>query len=183
MFTAPSKIQPMFNNIFDPKNWSGIPFHFWSLVFFTFGCNVGSFLNVCIHRVPLGQSVVSPPSHCPHCKYSIPWFLNMPLITWLWLRGKCANCGAPISARYFLVELLTGVMFTGCWLMYGHQSPWLALVFCLVIAGLIVASFIGLEHLIIPDGLNFGGVAVGLVLSALLPVMHGANGVVASLKA
>src|ERR1700760_1783696 len=71
-------------NMFDKRTWATLPFHFWSLVFFVFGCNIGSFLNVCIHRMPLGQSIASPPSHCPHCKYSIPWYLNIPLITWLW---------------------------------------------------------------------------------------------------
>ena len=65
-----------------------------ALAYALFGLILGSFLNVCIHRLPLGQSVVSPPSHCPCCKYSIPWYLNIPLITWLYLRGKCKNCGA-----------------------------------------------------------------------------------------
>ena len=94
--------------------------------FFVFGCIVGSFLNVCIHRLPLGMSIVTPPSHCPHCKYSIPWYLNIPLVTWLALRGRCKNCGAPISPRYFMVELLTGVAFLGCWLAFGdagHPLP------------------------------------------------------------
>ena len=109
-----------------------MPFHFWSVVFFVFGSMVGSFLNVCIHRMPLEQSIVSPPSHCPHCKYSIPWYLNIPLVTWLYLRGKCRNCGAPISIRYFLVELLTAVIFLCCWLAFGHQSAWLALVYAVV---------------------------------------------------
>ena len=127
--------------IFDPENWSRVPFHFWSVVFFVFGSMVGSFLNVCICRMPLGLSVVSPPSHCPHCKYSIPWFLNMPLITWLVLRGKCKNCSAPISARYFLVELLTGLMFLFAWWSHGQNSPMLALIYSLVLAGMIAATF------------------------------------------
>ena len=97
------------NAIFDAGYWAAVPFQFWSLVFFVFGCMVGSFLNVCIHRLPLGMSIVTPPSHCPHCKYSIPWWLNIPLVTWLALRGRCKNCGAPISPRYFIVELLTGL--------------------------------------------------------------------------
>jgi len=139
------------SNIFDPEVWSRVPFHFWSLAFFVFGCNIGSFLNVCIHRMPLGQSIASPPSHCPHCKYSIPWYLNIPLVTWLWLRGKCKNCGAPISGRYFLVELMTGLIFLGCWNKFGRESAWLALVYCLFLAGLIVATFIDAEHFIIPD--------------------------------
>src|ERR1035441_10123314 len=89
----------MFSATFDSHTWAAVPFHFWSLVFFVFGSIVGSFLNVCIHRMPLGQSIVSPPSHCPHCQYSIPWYLNVPLVTWLYLRGKCRNCGASISTR------------------------------------------------------------------------------------
>jgi leader peptidase (prepilin peptidase)/N-methyltransferase len=105
---------------------------------------VGSFLNVCIHRLPRGLSVISPPSHCPHCGYSIPWYLNVPLFTWLTLRGRCANCQAPIAARYFLVELLTGLAFLSCWLVAGRTSTTLALAYCLVLAGLIVATFCGL---------------------------------------
>ena len=128
--------------MFDADVWARVPFHFWSAAIFWLGCMVGSFLNVCIYRMPLGQSVVRPPSHCPHCQYSIPFYLNVPLVTWLMLRGKCANCRAPISARYFVVELLTGLSFLGCWLMYGRQSAPAALVLCLAMAGLIVATFI-----------------------------------------
>src|SRR5271165_480562 len=112
----------MFSRMFDPVVWAAVPFPFWSVALFVLGCMVGSFLNVCIHRLPLGESIVSPPSHCPHCKYSIPWYLNIPLITWLFLRGKCRNCGAPISVRYFLVELLTGIVFLACWLRFGSVS-------------------------------------------------------------
>ncbi len=158
--------------IFSPQYWSAVPFHFWSAVFFTLGSLVGSFLNVCIHRLPLGESVVSPPSHCPHCKYAILWYLNIPLVTWVWLRGKCANCGAPISARYFLVELLTAVTFLACWLVFGHQSAWLALVYCLFLSGLVAASFIDLEHFIIPDEITVGGVGAGLICSFLVPALH-----------
>src|SRR5437868_2361930 len=120
----------MVNTILDAHNWAAVPFHFWSVVFFVFGTIVGSFLNVCIHRMPLGQSIVSPPSHCPNCKYSIPWFLNIPLATWLYLRGKCANCKNPISPRYFFVELLTGLLFLLAWLVHGHRSVGLAIAYC-----------------------------------------------------
>src|SRR5512143_182235 len=120
---------------FDAKVWSTVPFHFWSVVLFIFGSMVGSFLNVCIHRLPLGQSIVSPPSHCPHCKYSIPWYLNIPLVTWVYLRGKCRNCGAPISSRYFVVELLTATAFLACWLCFGRQSMWFALVYAVFLSG------------------------------------------------
>src|SRR5215218_6205270 len=132
----------MIQPIFDAQAWAKVPFHFWSVVIFVLGSMVGSFLNVCIHRLPLGQSVVSPPSHCPHCKYSIPWFLNVPLFTWVFLRGKCKNCGAPISVRYFLVELLTAVLFTICWLHFGRVSALLALAYCVLLAGFVVATFI-----------------------------------------
>src|SRR5215831_11483647 len=131
----------MFSRMFDPVVWAAVPFHFWSLVFFVFGTIVGSFLNVCIHRMPRGVSIVSPPSHCPHCGYSIPWYLNVPLVTWLYLRGKCAHCGAPISIRYFLVELLTGLLFLSCWLSFGHRSFLLAIIYAMFLAGLITATF------------------------------------------
>ena len=158
--------------LFDPKIWGAVPFHFWSVVLFTFGCIVGSFLNVCIHRMPRGMSVVSPPSHCPQCNYSIPWFLNIPLLTWLSLRGKCANCKAPISSRYFLVELLTGIAFLGCWLAFGKLSAALALMYCLVLAGFIVATFIDFEHFIIPDEITIGGMVAGALCSFVVPALH-----------
>jgi leader peptidase (prepilin peptidase)/N-methyltransferase len=161
--------------IFDPHNWAVVPFHFWSLVFFAFGCIVGSFLNVCIYRMPLELSVVSPPSHCPHCKYAIPFYLNIPLLTWLALRGRCRNCGAPISPRYFVVELLTGVTFLGCWLVFGAKSPAQALVYSVFLAGLITATFIDFEHFIIPDEITLGGAVAGVAASLLLPSLQRAT--------
>ena len=172
----------MFKAIFDTQYWGQVPFHFWSLVLFILGSMVGSFLNVCIYRLPLGQSVVSPPSHCPHCKYSIPWYLNMPLITWLYLRGKCRNCGAPISVRYFLVELLTGVTFLACWLQFGHTSAVLALVYSFFLAALIAATFIDFEHFIIPDEITIGGTVAGFILSFLVPSLHGQAALTDSMK-
>jgi leader peptidase (prepilin peptidase)/N-methyltransferase len=166
--------------IFNAHNWALLPFHFWSLVFFTFGCIVGSFLNVCIHRMPLGMSIITPRSHCPHCKYSIPWYLNIPLLTWLALRGRCKNCGAPISVRYFVVELLTGVAFLICWLAFGDaghpfQSLPVAFVYAVFLAGLIAATFIDFEHFIIPDEITLGGMAAGLAASFFLPSLQGAT--------
>ena len=163
--------------IFDIHTWSAVPFHLWSVCFFVLGCMVGSFLNVCIYRMPSGMSIITPPSHCPHCKYSIPWYLNVPLVTWLVLHGRCKNCGVPISMRYFLVELLTGLMFLCSWFKFGtpvhplHSIP-LALVYALFLAGLIVATFIDFEHFIIPDEITFGGIGVGLLLSFLLPQLQ-----------
>jgi leader peptidase (prepilin peptidase)/N-methyltransferase len=156
----------------DRQAWAAVPFHFWSVVFFVFGSLVGSFLNVCIHRLPRGESVISPPSHCPHCRYSIPWFLNVPLVTWLMLRGRCRNCGEPISPRYFLVELLTALAFLACWLNFGRQSAALAVVYCVVLAGFLVATFIDFEHLIIPDEITLGGMVVGFFGSFLVPSLH-----------
>jgi leader peptidase (prepilin peptidase) / N-methyltransferase len=166
--------------IFNAHNWELVPFHFWSLTFFALGCIVGSFLNVCIYRMPLGLSVVSPPSHCPHCKYAIPFYLNVPLVTWLWLGGKCKNCRAPISPRYFIVELLTGIAFLSCWLKFGdsnHPLPSLALalVYAIFLAGLICATFIDFEHFIIPDEITLGGIVVGFAASFMLPSLHGAD--------
>ena len=172
----------MFSETFDLHNWAVVPFHFWTLTFFVFGSMVGSFLNVCIHRLPIGQSIVSPPSHCPHCQYSIPWYLNIPLFTWLYLRGKCRHCGAPIAIRYFLVELLTAVAFMGCWLAYGSQSAWLALVYALFMAGLIVATFIDFEHFIIPDEITVGGMVAGFVCSFVLAVPQGPAALGAALR-
>lgn len=159
--------------MFDLQTWATVPFHFWSGVFFFLGAIVGSLLNVCIHRMPIGLSIVQPPSHCPHCSYSIPWYLNIPLFTWIYLRGRCANCGAAISIRYLAVELLTGVAFLGCWLAFGGQSPALALVYCLLLSGFIVATFIDLEHFIIPDEITKGGMVAGFLCSAAIPQLHG----------
>lgn len=169
------------NNIFDGELWAQVPFHFWSVVFFVFGSLVGSFLNVCIHRMPLGMSVVSPPSHCPKCKFAIPWYLNLPLITWLWIGGKCMNCKKPISVRYFIIELVTGLFFLFCWLKFGEQSVALALVYCVLIAGFIVGTGTDFEHMIIPDEITLGGAVAGVILSALVPAMHDTDSILQSL--
>jgi leader peptidase (prepilin peptidase)/N-methyltransferase len=166
--------------IFNLSVWETVPFHFWTVLFFVLGCIVGSFLNVCIHRMPLDISIVSPPSHCPHCKYTIPFYLNIPLLTWVARHGRCKNCGAPISFRYFLVELLTGLAFLSCWLKFGSpEHPLgtlpLAMVMAIFLAGLIVATFIDLEHFIIPDEITLGGIVLGFALSFLLPELHGAT--------
>src|ERR1043166_6444929 len=167
--------------LFDPAVWAALPFHFWSVVFFAFGSMVGSFLNVCIYRMPRGWSIVSPPSPCPHCGNSIPWYLNMPLVTWILLRGRCAQCHEPISVRYFVVELRTGLVFLGSWLATGHESPVLALPWCLLLAGFVVASFIDFEHYIIPDELTIGGMVAGVLCSFAVPALHGTHSVPAAL--
>lgn len=172
-----------FANAFDARLWGGVPFHFWTIVFFTFGSMVGSFLNVCIHRMPLDQSVIRPRSHCPTCGYAIPWFLNIPIVTWLYLRGKCANCRSSISVRYVLVELLTGVCCATCWIIFGPISGALAVVHCLVLAGFIVATLIDIEHIIIPDEITIGGMVAGFLLSVAVPAMHNTDNRAESLRA
>ena len=151
----------------------GIPFHIWSLVVATTGLIVGSFLNVVIHRMPLNQSVVTPPSHCPKCDHRIPLRLNLPVISWLWLRGRCANCAAPISPRYLAVELLTGVIFLTTWLTFGRTEALMAAALCVLFAGFIAATFIDFEHLIIPDEITLGGIVVGFLFSTAAPALQG----------
>jgi len=130
---------------------------------------IGSFLNACIHRMPRGISLRNPKrSFCPSCKRLIPWHENLPLISWLALRGKCSGCGSKISVRYFLVELLTALVFLAVWRLYGLP---LAPVYWLFVSLLIAATFIDIEHFIIPDEITWGGTAAGILLSAALPAL------------
>ena len=161
-----------------------MPAQYYDVLFaafaFILGASIGSFLNVCIYRMPLGMSVNKPRrSFCPHCKYQIPWHANLPLVTWIVQRGKCGNCGAPIAARYVLVELLTGVLFLGAWQRIMHSATgqlpgaWvLALPLFTFIALLVVATFIDFEHYIIPDEITLGGAVTGVIFSAVLPVLQ-----------
>jgi leader peptidase (prepilin peptidase) / N-methyltransferase len=130
---------------------------------------VGSFLNVCIYRLPRGISLNDPKrSFCPSCLHAISWHQNVPVLSWLHLRGKCSNCGAGISFRYPLVELLTALLFALTWLRFG--TP-LGIVYWIFVALLLTATFIDLEHFLIPDEITLGGIAAGLLLSALFPPM------------
>jgi leader peptidase (prepilin peptidase)/N-methyltransferase len=143
---------------------------------FVLGSCIGSFLNVCIYRMPRGLKVNEPArSFCPSCKYAIPFYNNIPLVTWLVLRGKCANCGSRISFRYFGVELLTGLLFLAVWL---HVWPhaWLhAFPYWILVALFVVATFIDLEHYIIPDEITWGGAVAGVLLSLAIPTLHGVS--------
>jgi leader peptidase (prepilin peptidase)/N-methyltransferase len=141
------------------------PFLF-AAVAFIFGVIVGSFLNVCICRLPKDESIVSPPSHCPDCSYQIRWYDNIPVISYILLRGKCRGCGAHISFQYPLVELLNGVLTLFLFLRYGPSLAFAALfLFC---SALVVITFIDIEHQIIPDEISISGIAVGFVLSFFL---------------
>ncbi len=152
----------------------------WLIPAFLIGACIGSFLNVVIYRVPLGMSVNEPKrSFCPICKKPIPMWLNFPMVSWLWLRGKCRECGAPIAFRYFGVELLTAVLFTVVWWLFAWQSVAVIIPLWVLMALLVSITFIDAEHLIIPSSLTWGGTAVGLVACALwpqLPVLAGAAG-------
>ena len=169
-------------DLFDAHTWGMVPFHFWTGVFFCLGAIVGSFLNVCIYRLPLGQSVLRPGSHCPHCGTAIPWRFNLPLVSWLWLRGRCAFCGGGIRARYFAVESVTAAAFAVCWGVFGEASPALALTYCVLLAGLLAATAIDWEHFIIPDQITLGGIGVGLLCSFLVPVLQRAESPVVGLQ-
>lgn len=158
--------------------WDKVPFGFWTVVFFVFGAIVGSFLNVCICRMPDGVSVVTPASRCPKCGDRIPWYLNIPILSWIALRGKCRQCKTKISVRYPIVEFMTAILFAGVWMRYGDLGDvagtlvlTLALgIFC---SGLVVASFIDIDHFIIPDAITLGGIAAGFLASLLAPGLHG----------
>ena len=160
------------NNLFDWAVWEQVPFHFWTAAFFVFGAMVGSFLNVCIYRMPRNMSVIAPSSRCLHCERRIPWRYNLPLVAWLFLRGKCAFCGHWISVRYFAVEALAGGGFLACWLFFGPAMG-LAVIYGFVLAGLIMATFIDVEHFIIPDEITLGGVVAGFFCSFFVPEIHG----------
>lgn len=135
---------------------------------FAFGAAVGSFLNVVIYRVPLGLSVVSPPSHCPSCDSKIAPLRNIPIVSYLLLKGRCGDCGAGISARYPLVEALTALFFTALWWRFG---PGAELVFyCLFAAGVVAMIFIDIDHKIIPDSISLGGIVVGFASSFFTPL-------------
>jgi len=132
------------------------------------GLLIGSFLNVVIYRLPRRESLWKPGSHCPACQHSIRWFENIPLVSFILLKGKCGGCAQPISPRYPLVELLTGLLFLAAylfkgwsWVLWIRDIPFLAL--------MIVVTFIDLDHRIIPDRLNLLGVLLGLLTAALDP--------------
>jgi leader peptidase (prepilin peptidase) / N-methyltransferase len=137
---------------------------------FVFGAVIGSFLNVCIVRLPLEQSIVTPSSHCVHCKRPLSWYDNIPFFSYLLLRGRCRFCHERISLRYFLVELTTAVSFWFFYRQYGLTPLFFAYLFML--AGFIIATFVDLEHRIIPDEVSVGGMFAGLILSLLVPKLH-----------
>lgn len=143
-----------------------------TIAFFIFllGLCVGSFLNVCIYRMGREQSVVKPSSHCPHCRKNIVWYDNIPLLSFILLRGRCRWCEKKISFRYFFVELLTGILFLVIYQKFYFSYYTLA--YCIFVSGLIVATFVDFDFRIIPDEISLGGIVVGLILSFIFPGLH-----------
>jgi leader peptidase (prepilin peptidase)/N-methyltransferase len=155
---------------------------------FSLGACVASFLNVCIWRLPREESVVRPGSHCPNCNAPIRWYQNIPIVSWCCLRGRCANCHKPISPRYVIVELLGGVLFLLVYLQWAMPAilgqlpvlglvpiidPALMAVEALAVTGLLLGSFIDLDHFYLPDRVTIGGMVLGVPLSFLVPEMQG----------
>jgi leader peptidase (prepilin peptidase)/N-methyltransferase len=133
-----------------------------------FGLCWGSFLNVLIHRLPIGESVVRPRSRCPECRKLIPWYRNIPILSWALLRGKCAECGFRVPFRYPLVELLTGCLFLAAAVARGLEPAPLVFHFYLL-ASLVACTFIDIDHWILPDKITLPGIAVGFLSSFLVP--------------
>ena len=140
---------------------------------FLLGLVVGSFLNVCILRIPAGESIVLPASHCPRCGKAIAPYDNVPVLSWLALGGKCRNCKTPISAMYPLVELLTGLLFAGCAARFGltlATGKWA--IFC---ALLVVLAVTDVRERLLPDKVNLTGGLLGLAWSGVVPVGDGTS--------
>jgi leader peptidase (prepilin peptidase)/N-methyltransferase len=139
----------------------------FTLVALAVGLAVGSFLNVCIYRLPEGASIFFPGSHCPKCSKKIRFYDNVPVLSFILLKGKCRFCGSKISLQYPLVELLTAFLFSGAYLWQGLSLGFLSTVIlgCL----LIVVFFVDLKHRIIPDVITVPGIIAGLVLAAISP--------------
>jgi leader peptidase (prepilin peptidase)/N-methyltransferase len=147
---------------------------FASIYVFVVGLVLGSFLNVCIHRLPLGQSVVRPSSRCPSCKTAIRWWQNVPVLSWLALRGRCASCGSPISWRYPVVELLTALLGLALWRSYGPSVAFfIAAAFGMA---LLVLFFTDYDHQLLPDRVTLLGFGVGVAVAWVNPFLGGEQG-------
>jgi leader peptidase (prepilin peptidase)/N-methyltransferase len=132
---------------------------------FIFGATIGSFLNVCIGRIPNGESIIRPPSHCVRCQGAIAFYDNIPLISYLMLRGRCRTCGERFSPRYFLVEFLMGLLTLALYYRFGLGFEFL--VGFIFVAAMIVISFIDLDVRIVPDVISLPGIVLGLALSII----------------
>lgn len=154
---------------------------FWRIIMgfiLIFGAMIGSFLNVCIYRIPLEQSVSRPRSHCFSCNKMIPWYHNIPVLSWLILRGKCAYCKAPFSARYMIIEAITAVLFLlvfqtvfnpGLFGLTKLQFPLLIPFYWLFVASTIVNIGIDIDHRILLDRISLGGTIITFVVAGFIP--------------
>ena len=138
-----------------------------SFFLFSLGTIIGSFLNVCIYRLPQGKSIISPGSHCPYCNTPIRWYENIPILSFIFLKGRCRYCKKPISWQYPLVEFMTGLFTLIVYHRYGLS--FITVIYLLFIYALIVISFIDLKQQIIPDEISLPGIAIGLLSSLFLP--------------
>jgi leader peptidase (prepilin peptidase)/N-methyltransferase len=144
-----------------------IPFSFFTAFGFVFGALFGSFANVIIYRLPRDESIVHPRSHCYHCKKPIAWFDNIPLFAWFWLKGRCRNCHTPYSFRYVAVEWIMAILFAA--VVYKDGLSWNLLEHLIFAFGLVTASVIDLDHMILPDEFTLGGLILGLIGAAINP--------------
>lgn len=141
-----------------------------NLFIFILGTVIGSFINVCIYRIPRGESVVYPPSHCPWCGYNLELLDLIPILSYLRLRGRCRKCGNKISGQYPLVELLTGIIFVFAFSKFGFTFEFLAEI--VLIICLIISTFIDIKHQIIPDKVVLPTAVIGLLLTFLLRLQN-----------
>lgn len=139
-----------------------------SIIIFIFGAVIGSFLNVCIYRIPRNKSIIKPNSFCPHCEKPIQFYDNIPIVSYLILGGKCRNCGVKISKRYPLIELLTAVLYLIFFRKLGLTFELFVTLFFVTL--LIAVAFIDLEFKIIPDILSIGGLIAGLIVAVFRPM-------------
>lgn len=137
------------------------------IVSFIFGSAVGSFLNVCIHRIPAGISIVSPPSSCPSCANRIAFYDNIPILGYILLKGRCRSCGASISAIYPIVEAATGALCAALYYLFGPSVEFFA--YFAFVSALIVVTFIDLKLQIIPDVISIPGIVAGIAVSYFIP--------------
>ncbi len=138
----------------------------WIFVAFLFGAAAGSFLNVCIYRIPENRSVIRPRSSCPHCGKPIRFLDNIPILSWIFLKGSCRECGEPVSARYLIIEVLAGLLSTVLFMHFDFSLHFLAVfAFC---CALVVITFIDLDHQIIPDAITLPGIPICFLLSVLV---------------
>lgn len=149
------------------ESWNGL----LALLAFAYGAVTGSFLNVCIWRIPRGESIIRPRSHCPKCGRAIAGYDNIPILSWLLLGARCRHCAVRISACYPIVELLTALLFLALWMKYGFDAR--TPVYALMAAGLIFGSGVDLRYYILPDRVTLGGIILGLLASPWIPRLHG----------